>query len=148
MQTLLNFFTSYLGFGILIAIAVVLILWSEYYKSKTKELSVKYAKLVVKKYKESRAKVPQGLHNVLFDIISAENPTWSFEKVNRLEYRIRKNWFKSFTKEESKTLRTPFEGKIWSVKRYIRSYQTWFPKSPDKNTYIYFLKLVISQNSK
>jgi len=151
MQNIINFLSFPIVWIILVVIFVVSIFFRIRYVDQTKELSVKYAKLVLKKYKSSRSNTITYLYDYLDSEILKEYPNWTDKKRIELSDRVLKHWFSNLSKTEIKNI--PLYNKyLVHCKKLNNSniYKTgiiWFPEN-DKNSRIYFLKKVISRNSK
>lgn len=130
---------------ILVVICVVSFMFRVAYVAQTKELSVKYAKIVLQKYKDSRSKTLISVQEYLENAILAETPLMGTKQFIKLKNRILNNWLKCFSKAELASIAGEF---AYSRNRIIKSHREWFPNNNDKNTRIYFLKKVISRNSK
>lgn len=127
----------------LVVIAVISILFRMAYVAQTKELSVHYAKIVLKKYKDSRSKTILSMYEYLFFAILHEIPDYNHSKCVKLQRRILKNWFKCLSKEDLKYLKSH---KL-THKSLVYNDLLWFTDN-NKDARIYHLKKVISRNSK
>ena len=124
-------------------VVIGLILWRVAYKAKTNELSVTYAKIVLQRYKDSRAKTPPTFYDYLDQELANVYPT-------KIKHRILKSWFKELSKGENTAINYynyGLYGPKVTYKKIVADRLLWF-KSTDKNSRIYHLKKVISRNNK
>lgn len=124
-------------------VVIGLILWRVAYKAKAKGLSVYYARIVLQKYKDSRAKTPSTFYDYLNEATANIYPT-------KIRLRILKAWFKELSKGEIKAIsKINYGWPIYKInhKLILKDQLLWFPAT-DKISRIYHLKKVISRNSK
>lgn len=142
MENLIHFFLSYFGFSILIVFLILSCVWYAVYTNETKRLSVHYAKIVLKKYKDSRGKISVPMYEYLFFAIVANTNIHNSKQIRQIQNRILKNWFNVFSKKEIQFSSFLQE----ALKNKLKKSDLWFPAT-DKISRMYHLKKVISRNS-